>query len=64
MLTIFLKLASLALGTLLGLGLASVRGSGMKPIDATEDLYITNFRGTQSLLQLTFWFNRACCNRA
>lgn len=57
MLTIFLTLASLALGTLLGLGLASVRGSDIKPINATEGLYITNFRGTQGLLQLTFWFN-------
>ena len=47
-----------------GAWLASVRGSGIRPIDAIEGHYIINFRGTQGLLQLTFWFNRVCCIRA
>ncbi|GAA1253359.1 amino acid ABC transporter permease [Arthrobacter pascens] len=57
MLTIFLTFASMALGTLLGLGLAIMRGSSIKPIAATAGAYITIFRGTPVLVQLIFWFN-------
>src|SRR6478736_1710652 len=57
MLTIFLTLASMALGTLLGLGLAVMRSSNLKPVAATAGLYITLFRGTPVLVQLIFWFN-------
>jgi polar amino acid transport system permease protein len=59
MLTIFLTLASMALGTLLGLGLAIMRASSIKPIAATASVYITLFRGTPVLVQLIFWFNVA-----
>ncbi|WP_306918159.1 amino acid ABC transporter permease [Arthrobacter sp. V4I6] len=57
MLTIFLTFASMALGTLLGLGLAIMRASSIKPIAATAGAYITLFRGTPVLVQLIFWFN-------
>src|ERR671921_858172 len=43
MLTIFLTLASMALGTLLGLVLAIMRSSGVKPVAATAGVYITLF---------------------
>jgi polar amino acid transport system permease protein len=59
MLTIFLTVASMALGTLLGLGLAIMRASSIKPIAATAGVYITLFRGTPVLVQLIFWFNIA-----
>ncbi|MFJ5700474.1 amino acid ABC transporter permease, partial [Arthrobacter sp. NPDC093139] len=59
MLTIFLTIASMALGTLLGLGLAIMRSSSIKPVAATANAYITLFRGTPVLVQLIFWFNVA-----
>lgn len=59
MLTIFLTIASMVLGTLLGLGLAIMRSSSIKPIAATAGVYITLFRGTPVLVQLIFWFNIA-----
>jgi polar amino acid transport system permease protein len=59
MLTIFLTLASMALGTLLGLALAVMRSSNIKPVAATAGVYITLFRGTPVLVQLIFWFNIA-----
>jgi polar amino acid transport system permease protein len=57
MLTIFLTIASMGLGTLLGLGLAIMRSSSIKPVAATASVYITLFRGTPVLVQLIFWFN-------
>ncbi len=59
MLTIFLTLASMALGTLLGLGLAIMRSSHVKPVSIAANIYITLFRGTPVLVQLIFWFNFA-----
>ncbi|GAB2714719.1 amino acid ABC transporter permease [Arthrobacter bambusae] len=59
MLTIFLTVASMLLGTLLGLALAIMRSSRIKPIAATAGVYITLFRGTPVLVQLIFWFNIA-----
>ncbi|UZX04663.1 amino acid ABC transporter permease [Arthrobacter sp. CDRTa11] len=59
MLTIFLTVASMALGTLLGLALAIMRSSKVKPIALAAGLYITLFRGTPVLVQLIFWFNIA-----
>jgi len=59
MLTIFLTVASMVLGTLLGLVLAVMRSSRIKPIAATAGVYITLFRGTPVLVQLIFWFNIA-----
>ena len=57
MLTIFLTIASMALGTLLGLLLAIMRASSVKPIAIAAGAYITLFRGTPVLVQLIFWFN-------
>ena len=57
MLTIFLTVASMALGTLLGLGLAIMRSSRVKPVSIAANIYITLFRGTPVLVQLIFWFN-------
>ncbi|MDP9907245.1 MULTISPECIES: amino acid ABC transporter permease [Arthrobacter] len=59
MLTIFLTVASMFLGTLLGLGLAIMRSSRIKPVALTAGVYITLFRGTPVLVQLIFWFNIA-----
>jgi polar amino acid transport system permease protein len=59
MLTVFLTLASMALGTLLGLVLAIMRSSSIKPVAVTAGVYITLFRGTPVLVQLIFWFNIA-----
>ncbi|MDQ0821394.1 polar amino acid transport system permease protein [Arthrobacter sp. V4I6] len=59
MLTIFLTVASMVIGTLLGLMLAIMRSSSIKPIAATAGVYITLFRGTPVLVQLIFWFNIA-----
>ena len=59
MLTIFLTVASMILGTLLGLMLAIMRSSTIKPIAVTAGVYITLFRGTPVLVQLIFWFNIA-----
>jgi polar amino acid transport system permease protein len=59
MLTIFLTVASMAIGTLLGLVLAIMRSSSIRPIAATAGVYITLFRGTPVLVQLIFWFNIA-----
>ncbi|MBT8162695.1 amino acid ABC transporter permease [Arthrobacter sp. GN70] len=56
-LTIFLTVASMFLGTLLGLGLAIMRSSRIKPVAVTAGVYITLFRGTPVLVQLIFWFN-------
>jgi polar amino acid transport system permease protein len=57
MLTIFLTVASMTLGTLLGLGLAIMRSSKVKPVAIAASIYITLFRGTPVLVQLIFWFN-------
>jgi polar amino acid transport system permease protein len=59
LLTIFLTIASMVFGTLLGLALAIMRSSSIKPIAATAGAYITLFRGTPVLVQLIFWFNIA-----
>ncbi|MGR0162150.1 amino acid ABC transporter permease [Paenarthrobacter nitroguajacolicus] len=59
MLTIFLTVASMVLGTLLGLVIAIMRSSKIKPIAATAGVFITLFRGTPVLVQLIFWFNIA-----
>ncbi|MGW9413553.1 amino acid ABC transporter permease [Arthrobacter cupressi] len=59
MLTIFLTIASMALGTLLGLAIAILRSSRVKPVSIAASLYITLFRGTPVLVQLIFWFNIA-----
>lgn len=57
--TIMLTVVSMVAGTLLGLVLAIMRSSSIKPIAATAGVYITFFRGTPVLVQLIFWFNIA-----
>ena len=57
--TLVLTVASMALGTLLGLVLAMMRMSHQRPIAGSARLYITFFRGTPVLVQLIFWFNIA-----
>ncbi|GAB2875201.1 amino acid ABC transporter permease [Lentzea nigeriaca] len=58
-LTLVLTVASMVLGTLLGLVLAVMRMSHQAPISGLARLYITFFRGTPVLVQLIFWFNIA-----
>lgn len=58
-LTIFLTVASMLLGTLLGLLLAIMRSSKVKPVAFAAGAYLTLFRGTPVLVQLIFWFNIA-----
>ena len=57
MLTIFLTIASMVMGTLLGLALAIMRSSHVKPVSIAANIYINLFRGTPVLVQLIFWFN-------
>jgi polar amino acid transport system permease protein len=59
MLTIFLTVATMVLGTLLGLLLAIMRSSRIRPVALTAGVYLTLFRGTPVLVQLIFWFNIA-----
>ena len=59
MLTIFLTVATMLLGTLLGLLLAIMRSSKIRPVALTAGIYLTLFRGTPVLVQLIFWFNIA-----
>jgi polar amino acid transport system permease protein len=59
LITLLLTVASMGLGTLLGLVLAVMRMSHQRPISGLAQLYITFFRGTPVLVQLIFWFNIA-----
>ncbi|POX55033.1 amino acid ABC transporter permease [Streptomyces sp. Ru72] len=59
LITLLLTVASMALGTLLGLVLAVMRMSHQRPISGLAQLYIAFFRGTPVLVQLIFWFNIA-----
>jgi polar amino acid transport system permease protein len=47
------------LGTLIGLLVAVMRASSIRPIMLAASAYITFFRGTPVLVQLIFWFNLA-----
>lgn len=59
LITLLLTVASMGLGTLLGLVLAVMRMSHQRPVSGLAQLYITFFRGTPVLVQLVFWFNIA-----
>ncbi|MFE8992638.1 amino acid ABC transporter permease [Streptomyces collinus] len=59
LITLLLTVASMGLGTLLGLVLAVMRMSHQRPISGLAQLYIAFFRGTPVLVQLIFWFNIA-----
>ena len=59
LITLWLTVISMALGTALGLLLAVMRMSSLTPVSGAARLYITFFRGTPVLVQLIFWFNVA-----
>ncbi len=54
--TLWISLASLLLGLLVGLILAIARDSGVKALDAIARAYLWLFRGTPVLLQIVFAF--------
>src|SRR5680860_1568592 len=56
-LTIVLTLLAMFFGTLLGLLIAVMRASTVRPVRLLASGYITFFRGTPVLVQLIFWFN-------
>ena len=56
MLTIFISLVSLALSTLIGLGVALGRRSDLVPLRALTLLYVEIVRGTPLLVQILFLF--------
>jgi polar amino acid transport system permease protein len=57
LLTLELTAASMAIGILLGIVLAVMRGSPNPILSQTSAVYIWFFRGTPLLVQLIFWFN-------
>jgi polar amino acid transport system permease protein len=58
-LTLVLTAVSMVLGTLIGLLVAVMRASSIRPVMLAASAYITFFRGTPVLVQLIFWFNIA-----
>jgi polar amino acid transport system permease protein len=58
-LTIVLTVLAMFFGTLLGLVIAILRVSKVRPVMLLASAYITFFRGTPVLVQLIFWFNIA-----
>ena len=58
-LTIVLTFLTMFFGTLLGMLLAVLRVSPVRPVRILAGGYITFFRGTPVLVQLIFWFNLA-----
>ncbi|MEO7122357.1 MAG: amino acid ABC transporter permease [Lacisediminihabitans sp.] len=58
-LTLILTVVSMVLGTFIGLLVAVMRASSIRPVMLAASGYITFFRGTPVLVQLIFWFNLA-----
>jgi polar amino acid transport system permease protein len=58
-LTVVLTFVTMFFGTLLGMLLAVLRVSPVRPVRILAEAYITFFRGTPVLVQLIFWFNIA-----
>jgi amine acid ABC transporter, permease protein, 3-TM region, His/Glu/Gln/Arg/opine family len=58
-LTLVLTAVSMVLGTLIGLLVAVMRASSIRPVMLAASAYIAFFRGTPVLVQLIFWFNIA-----
>jgi polar amino acid transport system permease protein len=58
-LTVVLTFLTMFFGTLLGMLLAVLRVSPVRPVRILAGAYITFFRGTPVLVQLIFWFNIA-----
>jgi polar amino acid transport system permease protein len=57
--TVVLTILCMTFGALLGLLLAVLRVSPLRPVRILSGAYITFFRGTPVLVQLIFWFNIA-----
>ncbi|WP_210429027.1 amino acid ABC transporter permease [Nocardioides eburneiflavus] len=57
--TVVLTVVCMTLGALLGLVLAVMRVSPLRPVRILASGYLTFFRGTPVLVQLIFWFNIA-----
>jgi polar amino acid transport system permease protein len=57
--TVVLTILAMTFGALLGLLLAVLRVSPLRPVRILAGAYITFFRGTPVLVQLIFWFNIA-----
>jgi polar amino acid transport system permease protein len=58
-LTIVLTILAMFFGAVLGMVLAVMRASRVRPVQLLASGYITFFRGTPVLVQLIFWFNIA-----
>ena len=59
LMTVVLTILCMTFGALLGLLLAVLRVSPLRPVRILAGAYITFFRGTPVLVQLIFWFNIA-----
>ena len=57
--TVVLTILAMTFGALLGLLIAVLRVSPLRPVRILANAYITFFRGTPVLVQLIFWFNIA-----
>lgn len=57
--TVYLTIATMIFGTLLGLLVAVLQASAIRPVRILAMAYVTFFRGTPVLVQLIFWFNVA-----
>jgi polar amino acid transport system permease protein len=57
--TVVLTVLCMTFGALLGLVVAVLRVSALRPVRILAGAYITFFRGTPVLVQLIFWFNIA-----
>jgi polar amino acid transport system permease protein len=58
-LTIILTILAMFFGAVLGMVIAVMRASTVRPVRILASAYITFFRGTPVLVQLIFWFNIA-----
>jgi polar amino acid transport system permease protein len=58
-LTIVLTFAAMFFGSVLGVVIAVLRVSPLRPVRILAGAYLTFFRGTPVLVQLIFWFNIA-----
>ena len=58
-LTIVLTIVTMFFGCVLGMVVAVMRASTIRPVRILASAYITFFRGTPVLVQLIFWFNIA-----
>ncbi|WP_328396312.1 amino acid ABC transporter permease [Nocardia sp. NBC_00416] len=57
--SVFITVVGMAVGSLLGVGLAAGQSSDFLPVRMVCRLYVGLFRGIPPLVQLIFWFNLA-----